>query len=96
MTQTLPAVPPRLDLLVESVRALGYEEPLFESDFGRVRVQLWGNAHGYRNVIAHADARQIHRDLRVVPVHECAQIAMRSALAKALELAISDGAKPRT
>lgn len=88
-----PNVPPPLDRLVATAREMGYEQPLFESDFGRVRVQLWGNEHGRRNVVAHCDVRKVTDALPgFVPVAECAQIAMRSALMQALQLAADEGA----
>lgn len=90
-----PNVPPALKQLVKAAREMGYERPLFETDTGRVRVQLWGNDHGRRNVVAHCNVREVREQLPgFVPVNECAEIAMRSALMKALQLAASDAAAP--
>ena len=40
-----------------------------------------------RNVVAHCDVREVRRLLPGVSVQECSQVAMRSALMRALELA---------
>jgi hypothetical protein len=88
------AHPPKLRDLIARCSRLGYEFP--EIDTGDmahpttggkrvpgVRVQLYGNERGRRNVVAHCqilpmrDAKEAHR------------LAVRSALAKALELAES-------
>lgn len=74
--------PPPLDLLATLARRAGFENPLVEHSERSVRVILWGHP-GRRQVAAHCAVRNGMTE----------EEAIRSALAKALELAADPGAR---